>query len=245
MVDQLKPYADKRLINGCVYCGGAEETRDHVPSRAFLDEPFPENLPVVGACRACNVGFSLDEEYLACLVESVVAGSTDPDRIRRAKVASILGRSPGLRARLDAAKTVENGEARFAIEPDRVRNVLLKLARGHAAFELSQPCHDDPASVLWCPLSLMADSDRDSFEASHVPQLYGEVGSRGLQRSFVVDVAFEATDGKKTAVGFVVNDWIEVQEGRYRYHAIDDLGEIRIKVVIGEYLAGEVVWREE
>src|SRR5438105_2056850 len=36
MMDQLKSYADDRLINGCVYCGGPEETRDHVPSRVFL-----------------------------------------------------------------------------------------------------------------------------------------------------------------------------------------------------------------
>jgi hypothetical protein len=43
-MEQLKSYADNRLVNGCVYCGGPEETRDHVPSRVFLDPPYPENL---------------------------------------------------------------------------------------------------------------------------------------------------------------------------------------------------------
>src|SRR5689334_904074 len=106
-MEQLKNYADDRLINGCIYCGDREETRDHVPSRVFLDAPLPENLPVVGACLACNNGFSRDEEYLACLIESAIVGSTDPDHMRRPGVASILRRAPALRARIEAAKSIK------------------------------------------------------------------------------------------------------------------------------------------
>jgi hypothetical protein len=108
-MDQLRSYADDRLVNECIYCGGSGETRDHVPSRVFLDPPFPENLPVVGACGLCNGGFSRDEEYFACLIESAVAGSTDPDHIRRPEVASILRRTPALRARIEAAKSFKDG----------------------------------------------------------------------------------------------------------------------------------------
>jgi hypothetical protein len=72
-MDQLRDHADNRLINGCIYCGGPEETRDHVPSRVFLDSPPPENLPVVWACASCNQGFSLDEAYLALSNQSLRA----------------------------------------------------------------------------------------------------------------------------------------------------------------------------
>jgi hypothetical protein len=241
-MDQLNSYADNRLINGCIYCGGPEETRDHVPSRVFLDPPFPENLPVVWACGDCNGGFSLDEEYVACLIEAVVAGSADPARIRRAGVASILSRSPALRARLDAARTVEDGQTRFGIEPDRVRNVLLKLARGHAAYELSQPCRHEPTTVCWWPLGLMADEERDSFESGHIIQTLGEVGSRALQRVLVTQLVLRAPDGQTATVGLLVSDWVDVQDYRYRYQAIDDGGEVRVKIVIGEYLASEITW---
>jgi hypothetical protein len=108
-MDQLRSFTDNRLINGCIYCGGPEETRDHVPSCVFLDHPLPENLPIVGACRSCNNGFSLDEEYVACLIESAVAGLTDPEIIRRPGVANILRRTPGLRARIEAAKCIVDG----------------------------------------------------------------------------------------------------------------------------------------
>jgi hypothetical protein len=242
-VDQLKNFADERLIVGCIYCGGPEDTREHVPSRVFLDVPLPENLPVVVACRACNNGFSLDEEYLACLVESVIAGSADPERIRRPSVANILRRTPALCARLEAAKTCEHGQTQFAIEPERVKNVVVKLARGHAAFELSQPCKDEPASVWWKPLALMDEEQRDEFESSHVVESYGEIGSRGMQRLLVAQFTLQSDSGETRMAGLVVNDWMDVQEGRYRYHAIDYGDAIRIKLVIGEYLACEVVWR--
>jgi hypothetical protein len=51
-MQQLRSYADERLVASCVYCGNVTETRDHVPSRILLDEPYPENLPVVpsGPC---------------------------------------------------------------------------------------------------------------------------------------------------------------------------------------------------
>lgn len=241
-MDQLKTFADSRLINGCIYCGGSEDTRDHVPSRALLDSPLPENLPVVGACRYCNNGFSKDEEYFASLIESVIAGSTEPDQIERLTVAKILRRSPALRARIEANRSTQGEQVSFGVEADRIKSVVLKLARGHAAFELSQPCFQEPTSLWWCPLVLMNEEERQSYDASHVIEMLGEVGSRGLQRLLVTQYTLETTSGEKFTSNLLINDWVEVQEDRYRYLAIDDHGEVRIKIVIREYLACEVTW---
>lgn len=242
-MDQVKNLADNRLVNGCLYCGGAEESRDHVPSRVFLDSPLPENLPIVSACSPCNNSFSLDEAYVACLIESVIAGSTDPARIRRPGIASLLQRKPALRARIESAKSISDGQIQFNIEPDRIRNVILKLARGHAAFELSQVRRDEPKSLWWYPLPLMTDAQRDDFDASHVVQMIGEVGSRGSQRLLATQITLQSlNDGGQSTLNLVINDWLDVQEGCYRYLAIDDVGEIKIKIVIAEYLACEVTW---
>lgn len=241
-LEQLKNLADDRLIVGCIYCGGPEETREHVPSRVFLDAPLPENLPVVWACRSCNNGFSLDEEYLASLVESVIAGSADPQDIQRPNVANILRRTPALRARLETAKTCVDGQIQFAVEPERIKNIVIKLARGHAAFELSQPCKEEPTSVWWQPLALMGVGHREEYESSHVVEMHGEIGSRGMQRLLVAQFTLQASSGETRTVHMLINDWVEVQEGRYRYHAIDYGDAIRVKLVISEYLACEVIW---
>jgi len=51
---QVPNYGDDQNKGFCVHCGGADESRDHVPSKVFLDEPFPENLPVSPSCLKCN-----------------------------------------------------------------------------------------------------------------------------------------------------------------------------------------------
>lgn len=241
-MDQFKSYADDRLIVGCVYCGGNEDTREHVPSRVFLDSPLPENLPVIGACRECNNGFSIDEEYLACLIECVIAGTTELKHIKRDRVAKTLQHSKALRERIEEAKYEQDGRTYFAIESERVERILVKLARGHAAFELSQPCSDAPSSVWYVPFESMTKEQKDAYEASQVVQAYGEIGSRGMQRLMVTQFTLQSPTGETSTIDLLINDWVDVQEGRYRYHSADYGDEVRIKIVISEYLACEVVW---
>jgi len=239
---QLSDLADDRLVNGCIYCGGMSETRDHVPSLIFLDPPYPENLPVVGACQQCNQGFSMDEQYLVCLLGSVLAGSTDPNKIKRQSVARAMKRSPALRSRIESNKRNIPGRIVFKAEDNRVKNVMLKLARGHAAFELSQIRRQDP-DHFWCgPLETLSAEARESFDAVHFQQFLGEIGSRNIQRMFVIQLKPHAVINEKSGLGMLVNDWVEVQEGCYRYLAIDDLGIIVIRIVIAEYMACEVGW---
>lgn len=246
MVDQVKDLADSRLLHGCTYCGGLEETRDHVPSRVFLDAPLPENLPIVPACRRCNSSFSLDEEYFACVIEAVMAGTTDPDCFERTQIAEIVRRNSGLRSRIETAKQDSSGQIVFTVEEARIRNVLLKLARGHVAFELSALRRDEPHSFAWCPIPSMNAEQVESFDAFHVVQTFGEIGSRSTQRMQVMQVTLKsAQTGELATQGLLVNDWVDVQEGRYRYLTSDDRGEIRVKIVIREYLACEVIWLHE
>lgn len=241
-MDQLLELADDRLINNCIFCGAEADTRDHVPSRILLDSPYPENLPVVGACKICNQGFSKDEQYLVCFLESVLVGSTEPEKIQRPSVARAMKRAPALRARIESAKSEFNGQIIFNPEEDRIKNVMLKLARGHAAFELSQPCKEEPKHY-WCgPLSSLTEDFQEGFDAAHIQQILGEIGSRNMQRMFSAEVSLESELGEYKTMQVVVNDWVDVQEGRYRYLAIDDIGGVVIRIVIADYLACEVGW---
>jgi hypothetical protein len=68
-MEQLRCFGDERNEGYCIHCGGSDETRDHSPSKVFFDEPYPKNLPVCPSCLRCNNALSIDEEYLACLLE--------------------------------------------------------------------------------------------------------------------------------------------------------------------------------
>lgn len=241
-MDQVNDYADNRLVRGCVYCNGSDETRDHVPSKCLLEPPYPPNLPVVGCCDTCNQNFSKDEEYFVCLIESVLCGSTDPDKIGRPSVAKIMRKSPALRTRIENSRTEINGHVAFIPETERINNVMLKLARGHAAFELSQCCRTEP-DHFWCgALNSLSQENQEAFSAVHFQQIFGEVGSRNLQRLLVMQLTLPNETGEKQNMGMLVNDWIDVQDDLYRYIAIDDMGYLIIRIVIAEYFACEVGW---
>lgn len=241
-MDQLHNLADSRLVLGCIYCGGLPDTRDHVPSKCLMEPPYPTNLPVVGCCDSCNQEFSKDEQYFVCLLESVFCGSTDPAKIRRPSVARMMENSPALRQRIEKSKTENNGQIAFIPEIERIKNVMLKLARGHAAFELSQPCREKP-NHFWCgPLFLLSQEDQDNFNAAHSPQVFGEVGSRNMQRMQVIQMSKLDENDKEQNIGMLFNNWIDVQDDRYRFLAVEDIGQIVIRIVVAEYFACEVAW---
>jgi len=206
----------------CAYCGDETTTRDHVPSRILLDEPYPENLPVVPACQKCNQGFSMDEEYVACLIECVIIGTTEPSRITREKIRRILLGKPLLADRLRSAHS-EDG---FIVEVERIRNVVLKLGRGHALYELNEPQFDTPKAIDFAPLSMLSDRDLSTFESQPTPLIFPEVGSRGMQRQIM---------------NFPLLNWVAVQPGRYRYLAFVD-NSVVVRAVLSEYLAVQIIW---
>lgn len=229
-MDQIKNLADERLASFCVYCAAEIFNRDHVPPKILLDEPYPENLPVVPSCRECNEGFSLDEEYLACLLEYARLGTIEADSIERPKIRRILSEKEALKnLLLGAAKLKESG---ISITPDdnRVKRVLLKLARGQIAFDMGEPRLEEPAYFDYVPLANLTDEEYQRFETPSVSNLYPEVGSHSMQRL--------VRNGGLNSIG-----WNIVQPNRYRYHAwLNDV--IGLKFVLSEYLACEVFWEQ-
>lgn len=225
---QIPDYGDSRTLDYCAFCGGRTGTCDHCPSKVFLDKPYPENLPVVFACSDCNGGFSLDEEYLACLLACVTCGSTDPEAMEREKVARILTDKPALRARIESARLLLGDAVGYRPEHDRVAATVTKLAQGHALYELHESFARPPDSLDFQPLPDVGEAARASFESHQSPGIWPEVGSRAMQR--IISGADSTHDA-----------WIIVQPGRYRYRVSWTAG-VCVQIVIGEYLGCEARW---
>lgn len=225
---QIPNYGDERTLAFCAFCGGETGTRDHCPSRVFLDEPYPDNLQIVPACTICNTGFSADEEYFACFVSCVIAGSTEPEEMPREKTKRILKAKPFLRARIEQARSTSDGKVFFKPEHERMIAVVTKMAQGHALYELHESCAREPNDVKYLPLSLMSNAERKAFETPEPSDVWPEVGSRAMLRLI---------NGADVAPG----GWLIVQPGRYRFHA--SVGNnVDVRIVIHEYLASNVLW---
>lgn len=122
-----KYYGDSRLNHFCAYCGNLAETEDHVPSRCFLDEPYPQDMPVVPCCHKCNHDFSEDEEYVSCIIDCMKADEVIPNRIQRVKTRKTLLHSPKLQERIASQKRDFGGLTFYDFEKDRFEKVIRKL----------------------------------------------------------------------------------------------------------------------
>ena len=230
-MDPKQLFIDERFKGICAYCGAGANCRDHIPSRVLLDDPYPANLPVAESCSQCNSGFSTDEEYLSCLIECVIHGTTEPNDRFRPKVAKILKARPSIATRIETGKTLDhNNDPVWQPEWSRVREVILKLARGHMSYELGLQHTEEPLIVDIMPAPCMSEDEIEQFNSLNEETgfLYPELGSRAF---------INLLSGKPTAYG----QWHVVQENRYRY-AIGQSSGDWVKFVLSEYLACRVVW---
>lgn len=243
-VEQIPQRVDERTVpkvDGCCLYGlkenplGGEHERsaDHVPSKSFLRKPYPTNLPTVDSCVECNNAFSGDEQYLRVLLACVLAGSADPEMQTDVGVRKALARDPRLRAEIAATmrEPLVGRAMMWAPDHTRLSSVLTKNARGHLWHEHAEHRTDQP-TVAYAALVALTEEQRERFESPpDARDVLPEVGSRAMQRVFSGDTF----DG-----------WTFVQDESYRF-AIDHLGSgaVRVRSVIFEYLAAEVVWSDE
>lgn len=223
----IRCFGDTRILAGCCYCGAPTESRDHVPPKAFLDEPFPENLPVVPACFRCNNQASSDEEYTAALIDCVCVGSALPRRQTRQRTRRKLEQKLSLATRIGRSRRISDDAVEFVVEAGSVNRVLLKIARGLIAYELHETVSGQPWHFAASPLAGLSSTERKHFFAEPEMSIVPELGSRAMQRAFV-------DADRRTR-------WIEVQPGRFRYLAHAAHG-VAIRFVLAEYLACEAAW---
>ena len=240
-MDYIDDFVDDRQKASCIHCGAwlgaVDANEDHVPSRALLRRPHPENPPVVEICVACNTGFSKDEEYLSLFLHCVLTGSTDPEHHADQKRARALRRHKKLRARIERSKTeyrTIGGRTRRIWKPEeeRVERVVVKNARGHVLNECGEPLLTEPDHVWTLPLASMTPAERGEFERAGtagevVP--WPEVGSRMMTR------VLTGQDMR--------NGWVIVQDGVYRFR-VEPCRVMLVRSVLFEYLATEVYWSD-
>ena len=226
---QLKTFGDSRTLSYCTFCGAVPETDDHCPSRVFLDEPYPENLPVVPSCLECNNGFSIDEEYVACLISCVIDGTTKPDKISRPKIRRILEEKPFLLKRIEQqSKKLPNTTLTFEPEVSRLKKVIIKLARGHALHEIHEHCIQQPDVIKVNPVTELSSEEWKDFANPEQLSAFPEVGSRAMQRLRMQD-------------DLCFLDWIHAQPDVYSYY-VSQNHAVEVRILLQNYLACYVRW---
>ena len=230
-------YRDSRHddVACCIYCGGKPETKDHVPPKIFLDEPYPPDLPVVPACRNCNKSFSKNDLYVACLIECAKHRSLNPCDLKRKKIKKAMRENRCMEQLHNAnIETLFGSEFRF--DERIMRAFFIRLARGHAAFECDHVELDEDRIAVWfSPLASMDINQEIVFCASPIVSIISEIGSRASQRT---KVYYDCKGNPK-----YVPQWVQVEEENYEYLAAAIGQGTLVRIIIGDFLSGECFLR--
>ena len=213
----------------CAFCGEVADTRDHVPSKILLDEPYSENLPVVPCCHKCNNDFSKHEEYFACAIECCKYMTTDLSKLKRIKVIKALEHNPRLKNQIEESIVISkdssgNNCSYFNFDSHSLNSVIIKLAKGHAKFEHSTPFFDPPKQIFFNCLSSLSDEEKTIFYTIPIVAKSAEIGSRSS--NFIL----QNTQGGSVHISM----WETVQNNHYQYlvhyNDINDCTEVRIEL---------------
>lgn len=233
---------DQRKISSCLYCNyqGDTFTREHSPSKVFLDGPLPENLPITYSCSECNSSFSKDEEYLAAIIECMRCNTYEIEGLERKKVKKILEKNQRLHREIKNA--FESTKGAIAIDLKRTNNIILKLARGHLTFEMCEIALCPPTALGISFIHNMNEEERYEFESLVEADVLYEISRVSMELAVIEYSLYSEKENKHVKVRKIVYPWQDVQDGRYRYMCAFNSGLLIVRVVISEFMFAEVIW---
>ncbi|SEG03004.1 hypothetical protein SAMN05421847_1335 [Halpernia humi] len=231
-MQQVHPQNDERYDNICCYCQNSfknNKTKDHIPSKVLLDEPFPENLPIVFCCYDCNQSFSTDEEYFACIIEYLVAGTKNIEKIERKKIKNILNQKKYLKNKIEANITENNGVLTIHFDESVLKKVLSKLVFGHMSYELSNPYIQTPNFIGFNTIDNLNDFEYQEFISDSFVDIIPEVGTRASLNHIIQNQK-------------LISTWKIVQKNNYQYKLQILDNETVLKVIIRNKLYVIATW---
>lgn len=225
----------------CVYCGDRADTREHCPSRAFLNKPYPTDLPTVPACKKCNNGFSADEQYTRAYINYL------HEYYKKGNIDIFLSGTEAGNENADARRAAEN----FIQTPcgdARLMRIFTKLAVCHAAYEVSAGYYSQDNTVIITRIAygikpLLEVTEWQELECMEMisDEILPEIGSRAFRNIYVVEMETKSADGAGCRMPMLFMDWVDVQEGYYKYQVYFKNGQLWVKMIIRDFLYCEVV----
>jgi hypothetical protein len=110
-----------------------------------------------------------------------------------------------------------------------VKDVMLKLARGHIAYELGLQHPEEPECVEVVPILSMTAPELDAFINFRGGNIYPEIGSRAF---------INFLSGQRTAF----EQWNVIQNDRYQYAVGQSDGDW-VRIILSNYLTCYVAWK--
>lgn len=238
--DALRPSIEKnkRFDSVCIYCRtNIADSREHIPSRVFLDIPYPKNYNIVPACKNCNCGFSIDELYVSCFTDKLRNSLSNNKFPLREKTIAAISHDKELAKKLDDQIRIEDERILVSYVPESFSTILIKLAKGHLCQEQDKVFESD--CLIECNFKFKPDLSEDeihNFEELPSIDKAGECGSDFTHGLLIIDGFGSASQ--------IFVPWNEVQDDNYRYLTYFEQNNYIVRIVICETLFAEVIFSD-
>lgn len=231
---------NKRFDSVCIYCGSnPAKSKEHLPSRVFLDTPYPKEYSIVPACEKCNIGFSADEVYISCFVDKLRNALSKNMFPLREKTISAVSHDKGLARILCEQIRTENDKIFVNYQPEPFFKILIKLAKGHLCKAQDKVVESDCS--VECNFKFKPDLSEDEiyhYEELPLAEKASECGSDFTHALLIVE-------GISLPSSQIFIPWNEVQGGNYRYLTYFENYNYAVRIVICETLFAEVLFSED
>ncbi len=115
----------------CVYCGAeAGDTKDHVPPKCLIRNPYPVNLLTVPSCKKCNNSFSPDEEYFRLVMVGLLCHTDEAELLFDGPISRSMDRNPNIEELMFGSLRGADKTVILDVDYPRIFRIAEKIARG-------------------------------------------------------------------------------------------------------------------
>lgn len=225
----------------CIYCGSKASSREHSPSKVFLNLPYPDNLPTLPACRKCNNSYSDDELYSEVFLDSLKCFSGYEDNISEENQSRIYKNM----AFYDAQKFYYNYVQDISVSvPEQLVGILKKLSFCHVVYELCEGYNygdQNTIEIIEFVCRFRFQMKNEQIEEFKMPinideSVIPELGSRIYENIRIIEPLLKPIGGgADLKMNLVLLFWTVIQENNYEYIVWIDKDFINVKIAIHDF----------
>ncbi len=206
-----------------------------------MRKPFPDNLPVLPACKNCNNAFSNDELYSEVYIDSLKYLSGYSDNLSNDNKERIFKSTAFYDAQCDLKEYLDTGKI---TRNKKLEKILIKLSICHAVYELCEGYSTDGEAIELKEIKFdfSLNLNKKEIEKFLMPidisnKIFPELGSRIFENIRVVEpVLTPLNGGMNKTLQLIVLFWTVIQDGEYEYVAWIENNEVTVKISIHNFL---------
>lgn len=184
---------------------------------------------ILPACFSCNNSFSENEKYFICFIDYLKSIVFNNYSIKE-KTIKLFNKYPYIKKKIEDEIKVFKKYIDFRYDKEAIESILLKIGKGHMAYEFSEPFLGTPKVFNYDFIFNLSSKELEKFNKPIISDITPEIGSRQFEQLYL------SNDGD------ILYLWKIIKENEYRYLTYISSDHIGVRFIVSEFLLCEILW---